>query len=49
MKFQSPGHEDALEESMTAHLIILAWRTPLTEEFGVLLFIRLQSDMTEVS
>ena len=34
----SPGQEDPLEEGMTAHSSILAWRIPQTEEPG-----RLQS------
>ena len=29
-----PGQEGPLEEGMTTHSIILAWRIPWTEEFG---------------
>ena len=36
--FRSLGWEDPLEEGIAAHSIILAWRTPWTEESG-----RLQS------
>ena len=32
MGVQSLGQEDPLEESMTIHSSILAWRIPLTEE-----------------
>ena len=32
---QSLGWEDPLEEGMTTHSSILAWRIPLTEEPGV--------------
>ena len=38
MPVGSPGGEDPLEEGMTAHSSILAWRIPGTEEPG-----RLQS------
>ena len=31
---QSPGQEDPLEEKMTTHSSILAWRGPGTEEPG---------------
>ena len=34
---QSLGWEDPLEKEMAAHSNILAWRTPQTEEPGVLL------------
>ena len=30
--FQSLGREDPLEEEITTHSSILAWKTPLTEE-----------------
>ena len=33
---QSLGQEDPLEEGMTTHYSILAWRTPWTEEPGSL-------------
>ena len=33
---QSLGWEDPLEEEMTAHSSVLAWRIPWIEEFGVL-------------
>ena len=36
MWVQSLGWEDPLEEGMATHSCILAWRTPLTEEPGVL-------------
>ena len=29
-----PGQDGPLEEGMTTHSIILAWRIPWTEEFG---------------
>ena len=38
LQVQSLGQEDPLEEEMTAHSSILAWRIPWTEEPG-----RLQS------
>ena len=38
MWVQSLGWEDPLEEEMTTHSSILAWRIPWMEEFG-----RLQS------
>ena len=31
---RSPGQEDPLEEGMTAHSTIVAWRSPWTEEPG---------------
>ena len=34
MQIQSLGREDPLEEGMTAHSTILAWRIPWTEEPG---------------
>ena len=34
MPVGSPGGEDPLEEGMTAHSSILAWRIPGTEEPG---------------
>ena len=36
-QFLSLGQEDALEEEMTVHSSILAWRIPWTEETGRLL------------
>ena len=36
MWVQSLGREDLLEEEMTTHSSILAWRIPWTEEPGVL-------------
>ena len=39
---QSLGQEDPLEEEMTTHSSILAWRTPWTEEPGRLESMRLQ-------
>ena len=34
MQFQSLGPKDPLEEGMTTHSSILAWRIPWTEEPG---------------
>ena len=34
MQVQSLGQEDPLEEEMTAHSSVLAWRIPWTEEPG---------------
>ena len=39
---QSLGQEDSLEEEMTTHSSILAWRTPWTEEPGRLESMQLQ-------
>ena len=39
---QSLGREDPLEEGMTTHSSILAWRIPWTEEPGRLQSIELQ-------
>ena len=36
MQVPSPGGEDALEEETAAHSSVLAWRSPRTEEPGVL-------------
>ena len=36
MQVQSLGREDPLEEGMTTHSSILAWRIPWTEEPGVI-------------
>ena len=48
MWVQSLGGEDPLEEGMTTHSSILAWRIPWTEEPGGLQSTGLQeSDMTE--
>ena len=45
---QSLGQEDPLEEDMTNHSRILAWRIPWTEESGGLQPMgRKESDMTE--
>ena len=38
----SLGQEDPLEEEMTTHSSVLAWRIPWTEEPGGLLSTRLQ-------
>ena len=47
---RSLGGEDSLEEGMTTHSSILAWRIPWTEESGGLQSMGLQeSDMTEVT
>ena len=42
MQVQSLGQEDLLEEHMTSHSSILAWRIPWTEEPGGLQSISLQ-------
>ena len=42
MPVGSPGGEDPLEEGMTAHSSILAWRIPGMEESGRLQSIGLQ-------
>ena len=42
MGVQSLGWEDPLEEGMTTHSSILAWRIPCTEEPGGLQSIGLQ-------
>ena len=42
MWVQSLNQEDALEEGMTTHSSVLAWRIPCTEEPGRLQSIRLQ-------
>ena len=34
MQIRSEGQEDSLEEEMAIHSIILAWKTPWTEEPG---------------
>ena len=44
---QPLGQEDALEEGMATHSIILAWEIPWTEEPGGLQFTGSQVDMTE--
>ena len=43
----SPGWEDPLEEGMTTHSSILAWRIPWTEKPGGLQSIESQTDTTE--
>ena len=46
----SLGQEDPLEEGMTTHPSILAWRIPWTEELGGLQSIGHQElDLTEVT
>ena len=50
MRVQALGWEDALEEEMTAHSRILAWKIPWREEPGGLsgaLWGRSELDMTE--
>ena len=42
-RVQSLGREDPLEEGITTHSSILAWRIPLTEEPGGLQSIGLHS------
>ena len=49
MQVRSLGQEDPLEEGMTAHSSILAWRIPWTEESGGLWSLGLQSDTTEAT
>ena len=39
---QSMGQEDTLEEEMSAHSSILAWRIPWTEEPGGIQFMESQ-------
>ena len=34
MHVQSLGQEDSLEEGISTHSTIFAWRTPWTEELG---------------
>ena len=47
-QFLSLGWEDSLEEEMTIHFSILAWRTPWTEEpVGYSPWGRKESDTTE--
>ena len=46
-QIQSLGQEDALEEGMTTHSSILAWRIPWTEDPGGLQSIELQRDTTD--
>ena len=48
MRVQSLAWEDPLEEGMTTHSSILAWRIPWTEEPGRLQFMsRKESAITE--
>ena len=51
MRVQSLGGEDPLEEGMTTHSSIPAWRIPWTEEPGGLYspWDRQQSNATEVT
>ena len=51
MRVQSLGQEDPLEEEITTHSSILAWRTPWTEEPGRLQFFsgHTELDTTEVT
>ena len=50
MRFQPLGQEDTLEEEMTAHSSILAWKIPWTEEPGSYSPWGLkESDVTEVT
>ena len=45
---RSLGQEDALEEGITTHSNILAWRVPWTEELGGLMVHSVaKSDMTK--
>ena len=45
-RVQSLGQEDPPEEGMATHSIILAWRTPWTEEPGGLQSMGLQKSQT---
>ena len=48
LKFQSLVWEDPLQEEMTTHSSVLAWKIPWTEELGGLQSMRLQrGNMTE--
>ena len=49
MWFQSLGQEEALEEGMAIHSIILAWRTPWTEQPVVLQSLGSQSNSTSAA
>ena len=49
MPVHSLGWEDPLEEDMSAHSTILAWRIPWTEEPDGLQSIGLQRDTNEVT
>ena len=49
MQVPSRGRDDPLEESMTIHFSIFAWRIPWTEEPGGLQFRVSESDMTDVT
>ena len=49
MRVRSLGREDPLDEGMTAHSSILAWRIPWTEEPGKLQSIGSQLNMTKVT
>ena len=42
VQVQSLGQEDPLQEGMVTHSIVLAWRTPWTEELGGLYSMGLQ-------
>ena len=46
MQVQSLGQEDLLEEGMTTHSSILAWRMPGTEKPGRLQFMESQKSQT---
>ena len=46
---QSLGREDPLEEEIAAHSSILAWKTPPTEEPGVLQSIGSHKSWTRLS
>ena len=47
MQIRSLGWEDPLEEEMTTHSSILAWKIPWTEEPGGLHSKSKESDMTK--
>ena len=51
MRVPSLGREDALEEGMTTHSSIIAWRIPWTEEPGELYVVHwvAESDMTDAT
>ena len=46
MQVRSLGGEDPLEEGRATHSSILAWRSPLSEEPGGLVYRVADSDMT---
>ena len=49
MGVQSLGQEDLLEEGLTTHSSVLAWRIPWANELGGLQWGCKQSDTTDVT